>query len=688
MQKKMTHRNSSKIGATTKIFSLLFISASLMLLQACGGGPPMGSPNDILAPAGGLVSIQVTPGTPYLTLGASRQLVATGVYANGATQDVTPQVTWNASSISVGSPVSCVSVSASGVATGMLLGSSNITATVGNVAGGLNLTVNTNGYTTSTLAAMVVQVKNQTLDVAYVPKSLNQVQGRYRVEEVNLDADQTNGGILPVPAALIASVAMPAGFVPNAAIADPTGMRIAVVSYSSADIQIIDASNLPSLDPLSNTVTATYTAPVTKSITLSGITCTICAGAVNPLDGQLIVSTAQGYYTMDLGTGVFSQLTFTPPAFPTLNFTLNPSLGSSGGNAVSTDPYLINPTFGQDPANPSEVQILDLKNNTSTTNTNFGLSGPLASAFDFAGHSGIVVDSLANNQAFADFTDPQNPVVSPVANVASCTTSPTPAVLSMAALGIPACPYPVGAQSTCSTIPTLFLAQPSGSCVGFEQWEFGNLVQNPAQIGYVYGTMPALPDGSPFLNGSDPNTITTFSDVVDKHTYGMLQSTEQDWVVKINPSSTNGPFTLLGTPPPLPTGEPLVAADLTAGQAGDPVVYFPTPDTLAITSRANLPFGNVAVASPGLSLSFTLTNIDANITSTAFLTITQISIQGTNAGDFLENDNCAGELNPQTSCTINVIFTPKATGARSAVLTITDDGGESPQMVTLSGTGT
>jgi hypothetical protein len=40
------------------------------------------------------------------------------------------------------------------------------------------------------------------------------------------------------------------------------------------------------------------------------------------------------------------------------------------------------------------------------------------------------------------------------------------------------------------------------------------------------------------------------------------------------------------------------------------------------------------------------------------------------------------------SCFIKVKFTPSATGSRSAAVSVSDNGGGSPQKVGLSGTGT
>src|SRR5207249_1982468 len=65
-----------------------------------------------------------------------------------------------------------------------------------------------------------------------------------------------------------------------------------------------------------------------------------------------------------------------------------------------------------------------------------------------------------------------------------------------------------------------------------------------------------------------------------------------------------------------------------------------------------------------------------------------IGISGTNAGDFSRSTNCGTSLAVGASCTINVKFAPKASGARHAVLSITDNAAGSPQKVPLSGIGT
>ena len=71
------------------------------------------------------------------------------------------------------------------------------------------------------------------------------------------------------------------------------------------------------------------------------------------------------------------------------------------------------------------------------------------------------------------------------------------------------------------------------------------------------------------------------------------------------------------------------------------------------------------------------------------LTISNMTIAGTNAGDFTESNNCGGSLAAGANCKVTVTFKPAAKGARSATLSIYDNNvdGPSPQTVALSGTG-
>jgi hypothetical protein len=629
-----------------------------------------------------MVAIKVGPSTKYLPLAGVRQLIATGVYSDGTQIDITSQVTWSASSASIDNPagINFLQVNSSGLVTGLALGPATVSATAGNNIGLLALTVTTNGYASSTFGTLVVPFGSSEIDVAYLPRFQGQIQGTYTVQELNLDADQFSS-VLPVPSALIASIPMPSGFVPNITAASQASLLVAVMSYTSPNIEIIDASNT-SIDTSSNTIISSFKAPVTKKVAFNGKTCMICAAVVDPSTDRLILSTAQGYYTMDLVTGAFTALPLASPGFPAPGFTVNP---------LATIPYIVSPTFGQDPNFPNEVQVLNLPTSADPTGavtnyTNFGLTAPNTVAINLTGNAPVmggpvtndvvVVDAGANDEAFVTLGNSSQTTTSTlVSNQSLCTDSPPGATLDMAAFGIPPSPGPTQALP-----PILFLSAPSGDCVGFE---ILSSIFDAPDTTYGYGILPTTPDGNKFVNSGDPNAIATFSTVFGSGTnYGLLADANQNWLAKLNlvTISSDIPQGFV-----LPQGFDISTA-LDMQGPGSPVEYLPTPATIAILSQYSIPFGSQAVGTSSIQIQVVLTNI--NTTPLTNLNISGIAIDGTNSGDFAQTNTCGNLLAAQAKCTILVDFTPSAMGARSATLTITDDGGESPQIVTLTGTGT
>ena len=116
--------------------------------------------------------------------------------------------------------------------------------------------------------------------------------------------------------------------------------------------------------------------------------------------------------------------------------------------------------------------------------------------------------------------------------------------------------------------------------------------------------------------------------------------------------------------------------------AGSPVLTLSTNNLnfgSVITQGNPLPAGTPTTAQ---TLPLTATN-----TGTANLTISAVTINGANAGDFATSaDTCSGTtVAPGGACTVNVVFTPTAASSRSATLTISS--GISAPQVALAGTG-
>lgn len=98
-------------------------------------------------------------------------------------------------------------------------------------------------------------------------------------------------------------------------------------------------------------------------------------------------------------------------------------------------------------------------------------------------------------------------------------------------------------------------------------------------------------------------------------------------------------------------------------------------------SPPNLNFGNQKVGTTSAPMSVKLTNRGAGA-----LFISSIAVSGN--PDFSLTNNCGSNLAQNTSCTLTVKFTPVATGARAATITINDNATNTPQNVPLTGNGT
>ena len=143
--------------------------------------------------------------------------------------------------------------------------------------------------------------------------------------------------------------------------------------------------------------------------------------------------------------------------------------------------------------------------------------------------------------------------------------------------------------------------------------------------------------------------------------------------------STSAPVNI-----PAVVGAPTAFIGFTGGTGGLTAIQdilsrtFQTDATapLATASPASLTFTGQTVGTPSASQQITLTN-----NGPGSLTISSITANG----DFSQTNNC--DTTVAATCTINITFTPAATGARLGTLTVNDSAFITPQTVALSGMG-
>jgi hypothetical protein len=108
-----------------------------------------------------------------------------------------------------------------------------------------------------------------------------------------------------------------------------------------------------------------------------------------------------------------------------------------------------------------------------------------------------------------------------------------------------------------------------------------------------------------------------------------------------------------------------------AGSAPGTVVASLAPTSIA--------FPNQFVGTSGLPQTVTLTN-----SGTIMLSIASVNVS---SADFGMVNTCGNSLSAGSSCSIAVFFDPTTAGARTGALTVTDNASDSPQTISLTGTG-
>ena len=133
----------------------------------------------------------------------------------------------------------------------------------------------------------------------------------------------------------------------------------------------------------------------------------------------------------------------------------------------------------------------------------------------------------------------------------------------------------------------------------------------------------------------------------------------------------------------LPTASGLQTGTLTiTDYAGN------SPQSVALSGTGVAPtvgLSTTALSFTAQTVSITSSPQTITLNNTGSGALTPLLVNTT--GDFAQTNTCAGSVAPGASCTISVTFTPTTTGNRTGTLRLSDNAGNSPQTVTLSGTG-
>lgn len=179
-----------------------------------------------------------------------------------------------------------------------------------------------------------------------------------------------------------------------------------------------------------------------------------------------------------------------------------------------------------------------------------------------------------------------------------------------------------------------------------------------------------------FFIDSNVTPIAT-QELQDLNTSGTFP-TDRKWLYHVTydtSSLSNGSHSLKAIATDVFGATAMATSSFTRGAGTSPSVGL---STLA------LDYGSVTVGSTTSPQSVTITN-----TGNATLNISSIDLSGPNSLDYTISANtCGSTLGISSNCSVSVTFTPSANGSRPAFLGFTNDAADSPQFVTLSGTGT
>ena len=122
-----------------------------------------------------------------------------------------------------------------------------------------------------------------------------------------------------------------------------------------------------------------------------------------------------------------------------------------------------------------------------------------------------------------------------------------------------------------------------------------------------------------------------------------------------------------------PDGAPLASAER----------FLAGPGPLVLVSTGTLSFPAQLIGTSSGNQSVSVTNV-----GTRPLLVSGVGVGGAHPADFAATSNCTpAPLAPGSSCSVQVAFTPTATGLRSAEVSVVDDGPLSPQQVAVVGYG-
>jgi hypothetical protein len=310
-------------------------------------------------------------------------------------------------------------------------------------------------------------------------------------------------------------------------------------------------------------------------------------------------------------------------------------------------------TFSSPANTPSAAQTVTLKNTgtSSLTGIAVSLTGPNPTEFVKTTTCGTSLNAGASCTISVTFTPASATTYTASISVADDATG-SPQTVALSGTGTPA-PAPVASLSpTTISFPNTSVGS-TATAMSTTLSNTGNAVLNISGI-----TLSGANTSDFAETTSCGTTLAAGKTCTISATFTPASAASFTTTISVTDDATGSPQTVT----------------LTGTGTAAPIVSL-SPTTLS--------FPNTPVGSTATAMSTTVRN-----TGNAALTLSGVTLAGSNSTDFAQTNNCGASLAASASCTISVTFTPAAVANYAATISVADNAAGSPQIVTLTGEGT
>ncbi len=429
-------------------------------------------------------------------------------------------------------------------------------------------------------------------------------------------------------------------------------------------------------------------------------TFSVAGGTYTSAQTVAISSSTSGasiYYTTNGSTPTTSSTLYTGPITVSTSETLEAIATASGSSAsaVASAAYVINlaagtPTFSVAGGTYTSAQTVAISSSTSGASIYYTTNGstPTTSSTLYTGP--ITVSTSETLEAIA------------TASGSSASAVASAAYVINLAAGTPTFSVAGGTYTSAQTVA--ISSSTSGASIyyttnGSTPTTSSTLYTGPITVS-TSETLEAIATAS----GSSASAVASAAYVINlaagTPTFSVAGGTYTSAQTVAISSSTSGAsiyYTTNGSTPT--TSSTLYTGPITVSTSEtlEAIATASGSSASAVASAAyviNLAGGGLVFNPPSLSFPVTAVGfasaplaISMNNATSSVITFSGFAVAGPNGSDFSQVNNCGVPLQPSQSCTAQVIMTPSDFGVRSAVFMVNSNASNSPQSVTLSGTG-